>query len=109
VLNSPAIVRWNIEKTYLRALDEAGAPSVPTLWRDTASAEAIAEAFDDLRRGGNRREAASRRRAPGVRRGSKRASPLPAADQLPPAACMLQPFLPSIPEEGEYSLMVFRR
>jgi hypothetical protein len=39
VYNSPALVRWNIEKTYLKALDEAGAPSIPTLWADKADAE----------------------------------------------------------------------
>jgi glutathione synthase/RimK-type ligase-like ATP-grasp enzyme len=106
VLNSPAIVRWNIEKTYLRALDDAGAPSVPTLWRDTASAEAIAEAFESF--GADEIVVKPQVGAGAWRQARiKKGEPLPAADHLPPAACMLQPFLPSIPKEGEYSLMVF--
>jgi glutathione synthase/RimK-type ligase-like ATP-grasp enzyme len=106
VLNSPAIVRWNIEKTYLRELDEAGAPSVPTLWRDAANAETIAEAFETF--GADEIVVKPQIGAGAWRQARvKKGEALPAADQLPPAACMLQPFLPSIPEEGEYSLMVF--
>ena len=32
VVNSPAVLRWNIDKRYLRDLDAAGVPIVPTLW-----------------------------------------------------------------------------
>lgn len=106
VLNSPAIVRWNIEKTYLRSLDEAGAPSVPTLWRDAATADAIAEAFETF---GAEEVVVKPQVGAGAWRQAriKKGDPLPAADMLPPASAMLQPFLPAIPEEGEYSLMVF--
>ncbi len=106
VLNSPAIVRWNIEKTYLRQLDEAGAPSVPTLWRDAANADTIAEAFDVF--GADEIVVKPQVGAGAWRQARiKKGEPIPAAEMLPPAAAMLQPFLPAIPEEGEYSLMVF--
>ncbi len=106
VLNPPAVVRWNIEKAYLRQLDEAGAPSVPTLWRDAATPDAIGEAFDVF---GSDEIVVKPQVGAGAWRQAriKKGEPLPASDQLPPAAAMLQPFLPSIPVEGEYSLMVF--
>uniref|UniRef100_UPI0035BE212A hypothetical protein n=1 Tax=Spongiibacter marinus TaxID=354246 RepID=UPI0035BE212A len=89
VWNSPALVRWNIEKTYLRELDEAGAPSIPTLWADKADDAAIAQGFErfggdklvvkPLVGGGAWRQAL-------VRKGE----PLPAADELPLGACLIQ-------------------
>lgn len=106
VLNSPAVARWNIEKTYLKALEEAGAPSLPTLWREAASTAAINQAFEAF---GAEEIVVKPQIGAGAWRQAriKRGAPLPEADMLPPAACMIQPFLPSIPEEGEYSLMVF--
>jgi glutathione synthase/RimK-type ligase-like ATP-grasp enzyme len=106
VLNSPSIVRWNIEKSYLRQLEEAGAPSVPTLWRDRADAETLAEAFEVF--GADEIVVKPQVGAGAWRQARvKKGDPLPAADMLPPASAMLQPFLPAIPQEGEYSLMVF--
>lgn len=32
VLNPPAMVEWNVDKTYLRDLEGASLPTVPTLW-----------------------------------------------------------------------------
>jgi hypothetical protein len=32
--NPPDLIAWNIEKTYLRELAEAGVPTVPTAWVD---------------------------------------------------------------------------
>ena len=106
VLNSPAIVRWNIEKIYLKALEEVGAPSVPTLWRDAATTDAIEEAFEVF--GADEIVVKPQVGAGAWRQARiKKGAPIPAVDDLPPAAAMLQPFLPAIPVEGEYSLMVF--
>ncbi|MFW5661432.1 MAG: ATP-grasp domain-containing protein [Oceanicaulis sp.] len=106
VHNPPDVVRWNIEKTYLRELAAAGAPSIPTIWADRADAASLAEAFEalDAERivvkpligGGAWRQAL-------VAKGA----PVPAAEELPPAACLIQPFLPAVPEEGEYSFVFF--
>lgn len=106
VFNPPALVRWNIEKTYLRDLADAGAPSIETLWAERADADTIKAAFErfgaqkivvkPLVGGGAWRQAL-------IARGE----PLPAARDLPPAACLIQPFLPSVPEEGEYSFIFF--
>ncbi len=40
VVNSPATLRWNLDKRYLRELEAAGVPIVPTTWveRDGAGA-----------------------------------------------------------------------
>jgi glutathione synthase/RimK-type ligase-like ATP-grasp enzyme len=32
VVNPPAVLRWNIDKRYLRELEAAGVPVVPTMW-----------------------------------------------------------------------------
>jgi glutathione synthase/RimK-type ligase-like ATP-grasp enzyme len=32
VCNAPATLRWNIDKRYLRDLEDAGVPTVPTVW-----------------------------------------------------------------------------
>ena len=37
----------------------------------------------------------------------KKGEALPDADDLPLGACLIQPFLPGVPEEGEYSMIFF--
>ncbi len=32
VVNAPALLRWNLDKRYLRDLEAAGVPTVPTFW-----------------------------------------------------------------------------
>ena len=106
VWNSPALVRWNIEKTYLRELDDAGAPSIPTLWADKADAASIADGFE--RFGGDKIVV-----KPLVGGGAwrqaliKKGEPLPSEDELPLGRCLIQPFLPGVPAEGEYSMIFF--
>ena len=48
VFNSPATVRWNIRKTYLRDFEERGVPIIPTLWPEHPAASDIQEAFAAL-------------------------------------------------------------
>jgi glutathione synthase/RimK-type ligase-like ATP-grasp enzyme len=47
VVNSPAVLRWNIDKRYLLDLERAGVPVVPTIWVEPAR-HAAAPAEDDL-------------------------------------------------------------
>ena len=106
VMNPPDVIAWNLSKRYLAALAEAGAPAIETIWAPRADEEAIVAAFDALGcdelvvkplvGGGAWRQAR-------VRRGA----PLPPPADLPPAEAMIQPFLPSLAEEGEYSLLYF--
>ena len=32
IWNTPKVLRWNADKSYLRAMEAAGVPCVPTLW-----------------------------------------------------------------------------
>jgi glutathione synthase/RimK-type ligase-like ATP-grasp enzyme len=97
LFNPVALMRWNTRKTYLAALEAAGVPTVPT-WFGDADAGTIAAAFD--RFGCDELVA-----KPQVSAGSyqtHRLTPAAAAPSLPDA--MIQPFLPAITSEGEYSL-----
>jgi len=38
MVNSPAVLRWNIDKRYLRDLEERGVPIVPTAWVEPGQA-----------------------------------------------------------------------
>jgi hypothetical protein len=40
VRNSPATLRWNIDKRYLVELERAGIPTVPTVWVEPGTADA---------------------------------------------------------------------
>jgi glutathione synthase/RimK-type ligase-like ATP-grasp enzyme len=106
LFNPLAIVRWNSEKTYLADLAARGAPSIPTVWGERADHATIARAFDELACDEvvvKPLVGASAWRQSRVRRGE----PLPAADELPLARCLIQPYLPSVAEEGEYSFLFF--
>lgn len=103
VMNDPAVVRWNIEKAYLRDLAERGAPTIPTLWLAEASAEDVVASLD-------RFEAESvvvKRQIGGGALGQQRFT----RENLPPEGwrlghpAMVQPFLPAILSEGEISLI----
>lgn len=103
VFNSLEVVRWNIEKTYLRDLAERGAPTIPTLWHDDATRGDILAAMDAFRT----HSVVVKRQIGGGALGQHRF----ARDGLPPEgwrmghAAMIQPFLPAIVEEGEISLI----
>lgn len=103
VLNSPQVVRWNIEKTYLRELAERGAPTIPTCWHEDAGREEVLRALD--RFGAD--SVVVKRQIGGGALGQHRFSrgDLPLKDWRMGHATMIQPFLPAIVEEGEISLI----
>lgn len=106
LFNPLAIVRWNGEKSYLRDLAARGAPSIPTVWGERADAATITRAFDELCCDEVVVKpiiGASAWRQARVRRGEA----LPAADELPLERCLIQPYLPAVAEEGEYSFLFF--
>ena len=104
VLNPSSLVRWNLRKTYLRDLAQAGTPTIDTLWLDTVDATQLARAFDAL-------DAAEIVLKPQIGAGSAATlrlkrnawSPMDLLDG-PQAAAMVQPFLPAVASEGEASL-----
>lgn len=103
VFNDPKTVRWNIRKTYLREFEAKGIAVIPTLWPEAPTDKDIAEAMrvfgaDDvvLKRqvGGGARAQVRYNRA-------NMAPPGPVMDR----PGMIQPFVPAIASEGEYSFL----
>ena len=106
LLNSLRSVLWNYDKHYLQDLERAGIPVVPTHWADSAAFALVQPAFDAFQTdelvvkpvvgAGAWRQARVRR---------DRA--WPESQALPPGACMVQPYLPAVASEGEFSLIYF--
>jgi hypothetical protein len=105
VCNPPDLVRWNIEKTYLRDLAQAGLATIPTVWLDEAGPDDIAAAFDHF---GTDSVVIKRQVGAGAQ-GQQMFSQqeLPAADWRFDRPAMIQPFQRSIQNEGEYSFLFF--
>jgi len=106
LFNSSRLVRWNIEKTYLRDLEAGGAPTIPTLWAPRATPEAAADAFTAFETDTlviKPQVGASAWRLVRLKKGE----PWPDAAALPTGAALIQPFLPGIAEVGEVSLMTY--
>ena len=107
VLNPVPLLRWNVDKRYLLDLEARGVPIVPTVFGERF-------ARDDLDR--LRERWATDRlvakpsigaTAYGCRR-LGRGDAVDAGNEDPSAATVLvQPFLPAVVEEGEWSLMLF--
>lgn len=103
VFNDPATVRWNIRKTYLREFEAKGIAVIPTLWPEAPSADDIAEAVrvfgvDDV---------VLKRQVGGGARAQVRYSRanMPAPGPVMDRPGMIQPFVPAIASEGEYSFL----
>ncbi len=106
LFNDLDTVRWNLDKGYLQDLAQRGAPSVPTHWLPAPDREAVQTAFDTWNCDTlviKPRVGAGAWRQAKVQRGA----PWPHPEELPPAACLVQPFLPSVATEGEYSFVFF--
>lgn len=106
VLNPPTLLKWNADKSYLDDLASHGAPVIRTLTVDRVKEADAGRAFDNFGTdcivikpqvgGGAWRQVLLRR-----------GDPWPEADALPPEGTLIQPFLPNVKEEGEYSLLYF--
>lgn len=107
VFNSADVVRWNARKTYLEDLAQRGAPTIPTVWTDAVSPEAVVRAFDTFEAAEivvKPQFGAGSRDTIRLKRNTWTASDLIAAPRGP---AMLQPFLPAIETTGESSLFYF--
>lgn len=107
VLNDVAVVTWNTDKTYLRALADAGVPTVPTTW---------------VAPGPSNREiqlpAGKFVVKPAISSGAQNTSRYGPADREAARAhverlvadgreVMLQPYIPSVDQRGETGLIYF--
>lgn len=105
VVNPVPVLRWNSDKSYLA---ELGARGVPTI------ASRLVEALDEPALAAARREwGGDIVIKPPISASATGTFRLGRGDPAPPAALgqpmIVQPFLPSVTEEGEYSLMLFDR
>lgn len=103
VANPVPVLRWNSDKTYLVELGERGIPTIPTRYVPALDAAALADAraaFGD--------EMVIKPPVSAAADGTFRLGP---TDAIPAGALgrptMIQPFLPSVAAEGEYSLLLF--
>jgi hypothetical protein len=108
LMNPPELVSWNAQKRYLRDMAERGCATIPTLWLDApdeAACRAAYEAFNCEALVIKPEVGAGAWRQVKLRRGDL----WPEAAALPPGATMVQPFMPSVVTEGEYSFLFFDR
>jgi hypothetical protein len=106
VLNEPAVIAWNCDKRYLLDIALTGVAIIPTLWLAAATEQACLAAFDQF---GTDDLVIKPQVGAGAWRQARlgRGAPFPHADKLPPGPAMLQPFMPSIATQGEFSLLFF--
>jgi len=106
VFNSFDIIKWNSDKSYLDDLHARGAPVIRTLTVERVTETNVARAFEEL-------ETETLVIKPKVGGGAwrqvlhKKSDPFPDAETLPPEGALIQPFLSSVTEEGEYSFLYF--
>jgi glutathione synthase/RimK-type ligase-like ATP-grasp enzyme len=103
VFNDPKTVRWNIRKTYLREFEAKSIAVIPTLWPEAPTDKDIAEAMrvfgvDDV---------VLKRQVGGGARAQVRYSRanMPEPGPIMDRPGMIQPFVPAIASEGEYSFL----
>jgi glutathione synthase/RimK-type ligase-like ATP-grasp enzyme len=103
VFNSPDVVRWNIRKTYLRDFEARGVPIIPTLWPERPAAADIGAAFAKFAT----EDVILKRQVGGGARAQVRytRANMPAEGPIMDRPGMIQPFIPSIATEGEYSFL----
>lgn len=101
LFNSSETVRWNSRKTYLKDLKQRGALTIPTLWLNTPKADELAKVFDEL----NSDDVVIKRQVGAGAQGQLRVK---RGETLSDYAydAMIQPFLPTIQSEGEYSFIM---
>jgi len=104
--NRFSTLKWNANKSYLEELERGGAPVIETITVERVSETNVAKAFKELHTdkivikpqigGGAWRQVLY-----------EKGDPFPSKDKLPPEGAMIQAFLPSVIEEGEYSFLYF--
>lgn len=104
------VVRWNLSKTYLRDLDSAGVPIVPSVWGEQFDAEQLAASFDHF---GCQRVvikptvSANAYHTYPLRRDELQARRSALADVFANRPYLIQPFLDEVVSAGEVSLFYF--
>jgi len=101
--HNPEILRWNTSKAYLTELAAKGAPVTPSLMVDGVTEADLAKAREQF-------QSQTLVIKPQISAGAHQTLVVQEHDQLgslPTGPVILQPFLPSVGEEGELSLFFF--
>jgi hypothetical protein len=101
VVNSPATLRWNLDKRYLRALESAGVPMVPTSWVERpAPFDLVGEVVvkPAISGGGHQTARYEAHEHDSARR---HVDDLVASGRV----AMVQPYQPAVDDEGEVGLI----
>jgi glutathione synthase/RimK-type ligase-like ATP-grasp enzyme len=109
LFNRPATIRWNVDKKYLLEVAARGIPVVPT--RHAAQGSGVA--LPALLQQAGWTEGVVKPSVSGGAYGTWRASASQRdaarfARQLETMDCLVQPFLPELVSQGEWSLLFFR-
>ncbi|MFT4089262.1 MAG: hypothetical protein QM645_00925 [Asticcacaulis sp.] len=103
LLNPAEIIAWNLDKHYLRDLAQSGIRTIPTAFADSLTPEVIAAARADF-------GVTDLVIKPTISAGSKDTFIL-RDEHIPPTEgdgpFMIQPFMPAIQTEGEWSLLFY--
>lgn len=108
--NSLNIVQWNISKKYLQELQNQGVPIVPTLWFQSFSLSAVEAGFEQFETQQIVLKPLISANADHTYRlthETLRTQVDMLSEVFDKREFMLQPFIPAIVEEGEYSLFYF--
>ena len=103
VCNPSQVVRWNGDKRYLKQLGDAGVTTIPTLWFDEVKSSDVAIALDAFE--ATRVVVKRQIGAGGLGQHSFGHDALPQPGWRMGQPAMIQPFLPSVVEEGEYTFV----
>ncbi len=106
IFNNIDVLQWNSNKAYLAEMEKKGAPGIPTITVDKVTPAHVAKAFQTF---GAEKLVIKPQIGGGAWRQVllSKDDPYPSAASLPPATAILQPFLPSVQSEGEYSFLYF--
>ena len=104
VFNDAELIRWNADKRYLDELEAEGVPTVPTHWEDVVDQAALDRAFEAF-------ETEELVVKPVVGAGAEGQYKVRRGDPVPVmrGASMVQPYLRSIEQTGELSVIVVDR
>lgn len=108
--NPARVVEWNIDKAYLKNLEELGARVIPTVWLDRSSAgnlNAILEAHDWEEAVVKPSISASAHRTEVVSRETSASKQGSLEEMLVSSGALIQKFVPEIRTNGEWSFIFF--
>ena len=106
--NPPAVVRDNVDKTYLRELEAVGIPVVPTIWLESGADADLEELMEE--RGWSEvviKPTVSASAFRTFRADSAKPRQSDLEELLSASGALVQLFLPEIETQGEWSLIFF--